>query len=82
MNSLKIKLQKCKNVKEKLNNMGNFNEFNFSNEEVEEKLRAGGVKAWLMQEVPVTRCQNLRILFMRHKQIIYSVFLSNKMMCH
>ena len=37
-------------------------------------LKAGIVKAWLMQEGLVTLSKKLSMLFMRHNQIIYSVF--------
>ena len=62
-NSLKVKLQKCLNVKGKLNNIEQIeieyletdilkvNEFSFLNKKV---LQAGGVKTWLVQEALAT----------------------------
>ena len=79
------------NVKGKFNNMEQLemeyqeidiwkvNEFNFLNEKVEEFSSSQNLVN--LRSPSCLMKKNLSILFMRYKQIIYSVFLSDMVMC-
>ena len=85
MNSLKIKLQKCKTFKRKLNTekwilIKLMSLFFFLNQEGVKFTSRWSQSLVNVGNVSFLKQKNLRILFMSYKQFIFSVFHSNMVM--